>query len=122
MQKIQTGVHLTSQLAIATVAQSAYRFGDQVGIAANTVAANMPNEFHSAGVYKVVKPVGEAWADGASIYAVGAAGAAVTFTQTSAAGAIFVGHVHAHVEGEWQASFAGLTYGYVNFNGGSKLV
>jgi hypothetical protein len=122
MQKTQLGRTLTSVLAIATTATVAYRWGALVGIAANTVGANVANEYHVEGPYPVTKPIGETWADGAPIYAVGAAGAAVTFTETSAPGRVFVGHVHAHVEGTWQANFAGVTAAILRLHGAPVVV
>lgn len=122
MQKTQYGRTLTSVLAIATVANAAYRFGGLVGIAANTEDASRANEFHVEGVYEVVKPVGETWADGAPIYANGAAGAAVAFTETSAAGRVFVGHVHGHVDGEWVANYAGKTAAHLRLHGAPLVV
>jgi predicted RecA/RadA family phage recombinase len=122
MQKTQYGRTLTSTLAIATIATAAYRWGTLVGIAANTVPANQANEFHVEGVYPVAKPPAETWADGSAIYAIGAAGGAVTFSEASAAGRVFVGHVHAHVEGNWQSDFAGASTGTLRFHGAPVLV
>jgi predicted RecA/RadA family phage recombinase len=123
MQQVQLGRTLTSVLAIATNARSAYRFGDMVGIAANTALANEANEFHVEGVYEVVKPNGETWVDGTAIYATGAAGAAVVFTNATAAGRVFVGNVHTHDEGVWAANYASAALvAKVRFNGAPRVV
>jgi predicted RecA/RadA family phage recombinase len=122
MQSTQLGRTLTAVLAVATSATLAYRWGGLVGIAANTVLANAANEFHVEGVYPVTKPLAETWADGAPIYAVGVAGGPVTFTETSAAGRVFVGHCHAHVEGTWQPNFTGTTAAILRFHGAPLVV